>query len=201
MKIQIPKQAIKYIKLQRTNIWINARKKFEKDIKFDFDTIKDFLPKKVKNILDIGCGLGMIDLLLYKYYGAVNLFLIDKTELNYKDLHYGYDEKGRFYNDNNINFEFLKSNGVKVNNIYFHEANNTIPFRVKFDLIISTLAWGFHFPVRVYLDEVYDKLRKDGVLIIDIRKGTEGFALLKCKFKSYEVIYEGKKFMRCLCRK
>ena len=34
----------------------------------EYKTIKDFLPKNVSNILDIGCGLGIINIFLNKNY-------------------------------------------------------------------------------------------------------------------------------------
>ena len=48
---------------------------FQKEI----NTIKNFLPNEVENIMDVGCGLGIINIFLDKIYSnAVNFYLLDK---------------------------------------------------------------------------------------------------------------------------
>ena len=42
--------------------------------KKEFDTFKNYLPKDLKNIMDIGCGLGIIDI-LFNNFAKRNKFL------------------------------------------------------------------------------------------------------------------------------
>src|ERR1035438_286721 len=46
----------------------------------DFNLIKPPLPKVANNILDIGCGIGIINLYIYEHYNKIpNFYLMDKT--------------------------------------------------------------------------------------------------------------------------
>ena len=38
------------------------------------------------------------------------------------------------------------------------------------DIIVSFIAWGFHFPLITYLDNVIKLMHNNTILIIDIRK-------------------------------
>ena len=55
---------------QAKNISLDAENLFKSEI----DTFKDFLPETCNNIMDIGCGLGVIDILLNNF--LILLFLI-----------------------------------------------------------------------------------------------------------------------------
>lgn len=149
-----------------------------------------------KNILDIGCGIAGIDVLLYKgLLSNPSLFLLDKSEE--KKIYYRFREEGAFYNSLNITKEVLISNGIPENKIYILEANNfRIPFSTDFDLIISLLSWGFHYPISTYLESVYSKMIEGGILIVDIRKGTNGIERLQEKFNNIEIIHETHSYLR-----
>jgi hypothetical protein len=45
------------------------------------------------------------------------------------------------------------------------------------------LAWGFHFPVQVYLEEVEAALAPDGVVIIDLRRGLGQEGVVRERFE------------------
>ena len=49
---------------QDKNLELKAENLFDRELK----TFKDFLPNKADNILDIGCGLGIIDIFLNKIF-------------------------------------------------------------------------------------------------------------------------------------
>jgi hypothetical protein len=46
------------------------------------------------------------------------------------------------------------------------------------DLVISLRAWGHHFPVVVYIDLVRRLLKRSGIVILDIRNGTDGIEVM-----------------------
>ena len=65
-----------------TNILVNFYQnkdilKVTKDLfQKEIDTIKNFLPNEVENIMDVGCGLGIINIFLDKIYSnEVNFYL------------------------------------------------------------------------------------------------------------------------------
>ena len=58
----------------------------------DYLQISDSLPEINKNILDIGCGVGEINIFLNKHFKnkKLNIFLLDKTIINiniFYDIH------------------------------------------------------------------------------------------------------------------
>jgi hypothetical protein len=63
---------------------------------------------------------------------------------------------------------------------------------------MSTLAWGFHFPVETYADAVSRKLTDSGRLILDVRVGTNGVEALRQVFPQVQVIKENEVRRRVL---
>lgn len=190
--------AISYIKLQRTNYQHrpDIAQLFSDDMEREFQVILPFLPKTAQTILDIGCGVAGIDVFLSRHYeNNVNICLLDKTEIA-ESLTYGLKESPEFYNSLQVAKEMLELNGVNPQNILLQEATNyLIGFDgVEFNLIISLLSWGFHYPVEGYLTQVTQRL--NGVLILDIRKGSNGLPLIVDCFGSYKIIYEAERFVR-----
>lgn len=174
------------------------KKDYAQDMKNEMANIKSHLPSHAKSILDIGSGIAGIDVLISQHYGHnINVALLDKSTID-NDLHYDLEEKGSFYNSLQLAKQNLIINGVKTDHIHLIEANdnNTIDIDLKFDLIISLISWGFHYPVNVYLDEVYKKLNEGGVLILDVRKESDGIEQLHSKFSDYTIIGDFPKHQR-----
>jgi len=73
---------------------------------------------------------------------------------------------------------------------------NDIEIETRVDLVLSLISWGFHYPVGVYLERVYDLLDEGGVLILDIRRDTDGVDVLVKKFDDYRTVLETRKFIR-----
>ena len=68
---------IKMMKKQRASA--TCTKVYWKIMKDEMDKLVPFLPH-CQNLLDIGCGLGGMDVMLYRHYlGTIDLFLLDKT--------------------------------------------------------------------------------------------------------------------------
>lgn len=179
------------------------KKEFEADMDREFLNIRDVLPKNAKSILDIGCGVAGIDILLSRRYeNAIDIFLLDKTIIE-KSIHYKFEKTGSFYNSLNVAREFLVENGVSRSSIHCAEVtpDNNIPFNASYDIILSLISWGFHYPVSTYLDQVYDQLNEGGVLILDVRKNTNGEEEVRKKFGASDVLLEHDKFFRIIARK
>ena len=81
----------KFGRLLFTNFFINyfqikniegiTENLFQKEI----ETFKEFLPVKVNNVLDIGCGLGIINIYLNKLFkNKPCFFLLDKNHVDKK---------------------------------------------------------------------------------------------------------------------
>lgn len=175
---------------------------FTKDIRNDYLTIKAFLPQKIDSILDIGCGVAGIDILISNHYGNdIDVFLLDKTQVD-DNVYYGFEREGSFYNSLQISKKLLELNGINSKRIYLQEAtqDNKIKFE-NVNMAVSLFSWGFHYPISTYLDEVYKKLKTNGILISDIRKNTNGEKEIKDKFGHCKIIFESRKFIRVLAQK
>jgi SAM-dependent methyltransferase len=171
---------------------------FSEDITTEFENIKSSLPAKASNTLDIGCGIGGINILISQHYHHnVTVHLLDKTELN-PEMHYGFRPTTPFYNSLELAKETLIANEVPSENIVTTDtdAAPSLFSNTKFDLVTSFISWGFHYPLSTYLDQVRTSLSKDGVLIIDIRKDSGGLTELQEYFSSVSIIYEEGKLQR-----
>lgn len=143
----------------------------------DYDMIKNYLSTNVKNILDIGCGLGLIDIALYHHYNKnTRLHLLDKTNSISKDTSVrGFNKEYIFYNSMDATKDTLLSNGVNSNDIFTYEAdpkNISLLKNNKYDLILSLLSCGWHYSIETYIDLIKSTLSEDGLLILDIRHNT-----------------------------
>lgn len=189
-------------------IWRESKQRKEKikflymnDMKLEFESMVDFLPPQCANILDIGCGLAGIDIYLYHNYGrGTKITLLDRSATDSK-IRYNFRDKGAFYNSLHVAKKNLCSFGAKETDITCCEANseNSIEADGPFDLIISLLSWGFHYPVDVYLPAVQEKMANNAKIILDVRKKTNGMNMLQSAFSKVEVIYEREKYVRVCC--
>lgn len=175
---------------------------FYQDMMSEYKQIREFLPDDCQSILDIGCGVGGIDVLLFRHYenkSQLKLHLLDKTQTSDR-VYYGFQNKGAYYNSLELTREFLAKNGFPVESVNLYEAtaDARIPLDGKVDLVISLLSWGHHYPVSTYLEQVYEHLRPGGYLILDIRNNTEGEKELTRKFSSLRTISTGSKCSRVL---
>ena len=177
---------------------------YENDMRREYLLIVKYLPKSCSTILDIGCGLAGIDIFFHRHYQDKSpvFYLLDKTYTE-GNVYYGFKSKGAFYNSLKMAQTMLINNGLPLQNIHTLEANenNEINIDGKIDLIISLISWGFHYPVSIYLNRVYNILNNGGSIILDIRKGTDGIEILKNKFTKIEIIMEKSSYQRVLVSK
>lgn len=179
------------------------KNEFVLDMQREYSIIKPFLPKTALSLLDIGCGVAGIDVFLSKHYSNnIKIYLIDKTQIDNK-IYYGFKNRGSIYNSLPLAKSLLTLNGVRAEDINIQEItkDNKILFQSRFDIVISLISWGFHYPVSTYIQEVHEKLNLKGILIIDIRKNTGGEDDIKKVFGNCKFIYESEKFVRILAIK
>lgn len=177
-----------------------VKQSFIADMFNEYEDIKSWLPDKCSAILDIGCGCGGIDVLLYRHYKCdqrTDFYLLDKTSVT-KEIYYNFSERGAFYNSFDVTKRLLLQNGIPAENMHFLEATQDyrINARAGIDLVISFFSWGFHYPASTYIDQVHDILRQGGHIIMDIRKNTDGQKELEKKFAEVQIISETTKKIR-----
>jgi SAM-dependent methyltransferase len=224
--IVVPRGALPYILLQRTAYKVPGKKMFTRierrwpylsvrlqsllfknaitraystDMGAEFANIEPHVPLHAKAILDIGCGVGGLEVFLNHCYPTAKLFLLDRTESD--PIHYYFTKRAAFYNSLETGQELLMANGVQKEQVILASATDSYDLpQEKFDLVVSLIAWGFHFPLETYLSKVYAQLQLGGVLIVDVRAGTGGEELLKKTFGNTKVIHSGKN-VRVVCKK
>lgn len=165
-------------------------KLFSHDIYNEYKNLAPHIPAKTSSVLDIGCGLAAIDVFIYQHLQnntpSINLF--DKTVIDNK-IHYNYEKTGSYYNSLELAEQILIKNGVVGQHIYCFDTSETEKLsKTKFDLIVSLISWGFHYPVSTYI-ELIDKISHDQTrLILDIRKNTDGKHILNNVFPHSKLI-------------
>ena len=110
------------------------------------------------------------------------------------DLKFGQDAVTHYINNlESLNIELIDG-----------PSNGVIPLQKEsIDLVVSTISWGFHYPIDFYLKSVFDLLNKNGLVILDLRlgKSTEKeMNYLSEKFH-VDVISEGDKMQTIKCKK
>ena len=192
----------KYLSAQR-NLSIEDIPKVLASYEKYYNSIKGNLPSRCNSILDIGCGLGILDLCIYEHYHRDNdlrFYLFDKSDYE-ENLYFGFEENAAFYNDLQLVEEIFSNYGIANDKIITMEAENeNLASLTNIDLVISSIAWGFHFPVRKYVEEVNKLMHQDSVLIMDLRKGQNGIETLQNFFNVNEIL-DGRKSIRVCCTK
>jgi len=158
---------------------------FEKE----YETIKNFLPSNASNILDIGCGLAILDIFLAQNYEKPNFFLIDKNKVDLK-IKYGFSKNYESYNNLNETKKILLANNILDEQIFLNNAEEKIDINKKMDIVLSIKSMAFHYPLENYLDLLRRVCTKNTEFIFDI--STERYQLdsLSEYFEKIDVIYE-----------
>jgi SAM-dependent methyltransferase len=180
----------------------SLRRRFDADMRTEYDRMRSWLPERPKAILDVGCGVGGIDIMLFDHYRrdpALHFYLLDRTQTD-ANVSYGFRPRADFYNSLELTRHMLVSNGLPAASLTMVEArdDNGIDLPERIDLVISLISWGFHYPVATYLERSHELLKPGGELILDVRKDTGGLQEIESTFGNAQVIFEAAKWQRVL---
>ena len=178
--------------------------RYTEEMLSEYAELRPHLPSQAKAILDIGCGIGGMDAVLYSHYRqsspSVQVHLLDKEGTS--EVYYGFRDDAAFYNSLDLARAFLVANGVPDDQVKTFDVSRTgFPAGHRYDLVVSLLSWGHHYPVSTYLNEVHYALTDDGVLIMDVRRASNGLAELSQRMASVEEINAGRVTVRVCARK
>jgi SAM-dependent methyltransferase len=192
--MKIPNSCLTWLKLQRSG-YRDHKKEFIYNMNKEYYLMDWTLPYECNSIIDIGCGIGGIDVLLSQKYNNPKIFLLDKSEKKEKVI-YGYNRGESFYNSLDATNDMMIANDVLNYKLIDLEKDKLNVKDHSIDLVISLLSCGYHYPVEEYLEQIEKWLSKNGKLIIDLREGTEGFNTVRHVFPDIDVISSYNKSIR-----
>ena len=181
----------------------NFEKITEKLFYKEFETFKKYLPNSVENIMDIGCGLGIINIYLNEFFEKKPVFfLLDKNKVDRK-ITYGFSSNYESYNDLNETKNILLDNNIDTSCMYLFDVEKQFVITKKMDLVISLKSMGYHYPINTYIELLRNCCTKDTVFIFDIGDNQYDENYLKTIFEDIKIIYEEKtnNVLRRLCCK
>ena len=166
-------------------------KSFYRDISIEFDRFKSYLPNPVNNILDIGCGVGAINIFLNKFYeNRPKFHLLDKNYVSNKIV-YGFKKsKTEGYNNLEVTKKFLEANDISLKNIYTYDADKNELKVIKYDLVISLVSWGYHYPIETYIKYLKESSNEKTVFIFDIADEYVSIEDVKKYFNKIDIVDE-----------
>lgn len=197
---QLTDDTARYVRLQRTS-FINTgteelRSLFYESCLKDVISFSKYLTESPLFVLDVGSGMGGTDVLLYRKYKS-SFHLLDK---NFEDseIQYGFSESPSRYNNFELTRQFMLLNGVPKGKFAFY--SHFPPLRMRYNLIMSLISCGFHYPLITYLGQIVKVMAPGCVCVFDVRKDTGQFELLHQTFNYVDTVQVHRKYKRVVCR-
>jgi len=179
MQIQgfkIPKAVLDYVSYgdrEHGEEWLETKLR---EVHREFEELVTWLPASDGGgVLDIGCGLAAIDVMLARALLLRSIHLLD-GEADRPQERVKFRPGGtQAWNDVRIGGLLVSENLPPAEepatvNTYTDPAK----IFINVGLVISLKSWCHHYPASTYLPLVRRSLARGGVLIVDIRKGTSG---------------------------
>jgi hypothetical protein len=168
----------------------------------DFQLIRPYLPKMGNGLhffLDVGSGLGGIDILIKRHYTALSedcypiaVLLDGAFDPPRMDRH------AKTFNNMMIADYFHKGQGSSpISAIDANDPERLWLLSSPAELVISIQSWCFHYPPDTYLDFVRANLSEGARLILDVRKDKDDWReQLMSAFRWRGAIHVSDKFDR-----
>ncbi len=173
---------------QNKDIELNVENLFKNEIA----TFKNFLPKSINSIMDIGCGLGIINIFLNKFYNNKPIFyLLDKNRIDRK-ISYGFSSNYESYNNLSETKDILLNNNIDKDQIHLFDVDKEIKINNQIDLVISLKSMGYHYPLEGYLKLFRKICNENTIFIFDVSDGYYKEDLFKKYFEKIQIIHEEK---------
>jgi len=109
--------------------------------------------------IDIGCGIGYQTEQISKLNPNCQIIMLDKTGIEDR---VNFSNTGYAHNDLNLTREYMREYNCKVYSV------DNYAWDIQVDVVYSTLSWGWHYPVDLYLDKVL--VCKPEYIIFDCRE-------------------------------
>lgn len=171
----------------------------------EFRNLRNFFPNNIVSVMDIGCGLGLINLFINNFYkNCKKFYLLDKNRIDNKII-YGHSSQYESYNYLDVTKNILINNGLEEQKINLINVDREIKIQNNsIDLCISLVSMGYHYPISNYLNLLKEKCKSDCVIIFDIALEYQSLEYIKTLFKDVKIVNESKDIthprLRLACR-
>jgi hypothetical protein len=153
------------------------------EIRREADTLVAGLPPECfGSVVSIGPGNGILELLLMRSVPVSSLLLID---IESSDTHrHGFNDTGSGYASLAATRAFLEANGVAPAALVTCNPRREPLPDFEFDLLLSVLSMGFHYPCDDYVDFIEGNAHQRSLVVIDKRRDAPdaGYERLKRSF-------------------
>lgn len=204
--LRVDPEHFEYLRIQKGNLDRFAHDRFDwmiryqADIRATYEEIAPYLPKSCGAFLDVGSGLGGIDVLIRRHYEergqSPMVALLDGVDdPPVMNLH------RETFNNMRMARNFQVKNGCPPPKLEAY-GPDVREFDRLFDLVVSFGSWCFHFPPDLYLPQVARALAPGALLMLEVRRDKPAWVaqLAGC----LELVRELKlrpKWSRCLFRR
>lgn len=114
-------------------------------------------------VMDIGCGVGLVDWALMTMVPSIrDMILLDSTG---DETHVPMSDQGYWHNDLDLTRHVVRELPAQVHDV------QTYDWSTRAHVVMSTLSWGFHYPISLYFSRV--RALRPRLLIVDLRKTHE----------------------------
>ena len=164
--------------------------------RLSYERMRPWLPLRVLEFLDIGCGYGGIAVQIARHYPGAGARANLLDGLGMRPKWGGYQPLGAPWMDVAVAGRLYEQHcpGRRFV-VYGPDEDETMPC----DFIYSICSWCHHYPVETYLGLVRRSLVSGGALIVDLRLGDvgdHGRRVLAGYFDFVADIWMGRKYVR-----
>ena len=170
---------------QKENLETLTNELFKKE----FQTFENILPSNINSVLDIGCGLGIVQIFFYKKYkNDLKFFMLDKDKID-KNIRYGFNENYESYNDLSETKNLLRNNGIPEKQIFIKDVDKPIDIDTKIDFVLSLKSMGYHYPIEKYFELFKKVCTKETEFVFDITSGQYNYKIIENYFNQCQIIF------------
>lgn len=123
-------------------------------------------------VLDIGCGFGLVACALADVVAGLRFVLLDKTG---DEPAVAFPARGYVHNDLAVTRRVAEQLDAVVSDVDDYGWTDPV------DVVISTLSWGWHYPVTMYSDRVI--ALQPHAVILDVRNRDDVRVLCDAHYK------------------
>lgn len=105
-------------------------------------------------IIDIGSGVGIFDMVLYKYLQGGHFVLVDESTVNHNHVVSHWSDTHGYYNDWNVFRDIAINSNIDIS--HFTLQSPSLEWGNEADLIMSSHSYLWHYPLEVYIDQILE---------------------------------------------